>query len=200
MGSNSYDEDWKKAAPYLPPSSSAPDGKPFDKLLRGACHCGQVSYWLRKDRPLASKFCHCRDCQKMHGAPFQWAAIFHKEDIAFERGVDGLEFYKSSDKKAVHDLPCKVSCGHCGSRIMDEGRNMVLLFPGLLHFEEREKRKNFNVQMHIFYKQRVVDLPDGKPKWAELDEKSDLMEEEMEQEVDEVKEEHKHDRKRSKHD
>lgn len=146
MGSNSFDQDWKTAAPYLPSSQAEVDGKPFDKKIRGECHCGQVSYWLSRDRPLASKFCHCRDCQKMHGAPFQWAAIFHKTDLAFDRGVDGLAFYNSGSKKTNHDLPCKVSCGHCGSRIMDEGRNMVLLFPGLLHFDEQEKREKFDVQ------------------------------------------------------
>ncbi|KAL0934846.1 uncharacterized protein CTRU02_209437 [Colletotrichum truncatum] len=176
---NSKNEDWKTQAPYLPPDQATPEGEPFEKVMRGECHCGQVSYWLRRDRPLASKFCHCRDCQKMHGAPFQWAAIFHKEDLAFERGVDGLQFYKSSEHKAEHDLPCKVSCGKCGSRILDEGRNMVLLFPGLLHFDGKEKRERFDVQMHIFYGQRVVDMPDGKPKWSGLDEQSEQMDEDV---------------------
>ncbi|TDZ47451.1 hypothetical protein CTRI78_v008562 [Colletotrichum trifolii] len=176
---NSYDEEWKTQSPYERPEKARPEGKEFEKVLKGACHCGQVTYWLRKDKPLASKFCHCRDCQIMHGAPFQWAAIFHKEDIAFEKGVDGLAFYNSSETKNSHHLPCKVSCGYCGSRIMDEGRNMVLLFPGLLKFEEGQKRKNFDIQMHIFYEQRVVDLPDGKPKWSRLDEKSEQMDEDI---------------------
>ncbi|KAK1512536.1 uncharacterized protein CCOS01_14776 [Colletotrichum costaricense] len=176
---NSKDEHWKTQAPYIAPGKSHPHGEAFHKKIRGACQCGQVTYWLSKDEPLASKFCHCRDCQKMHGAPFQWAAIFHKEDLAFDNGVDGLTFYSSGKNLQGHDLPCKVSCGFCGSRIMDEGRNMVLLFPGLLHFDGEEKRKKFDVQKHIFYGQRVVDLPDGKPKWSGLDEKSELMEEEV---------------------
>ncbi|KAL2874061.1 hypothetical protein SGCOL_010742 [Colletotrichum sp. CLE4] len=176
---NSKDEHWKTQAPYIAPGKSHPHGDAFHKKIRGACQCGQVTYWLSKDEPLASKFCHCRDCQKMHGAPFQWAAIFHKEDLAFDNGVDGLAFYSSGKNLQGHDLPCKVSCGFCGSRIMDEGRNMVLLFPGLLHFDGEEKRKKFDVQKHIFYGQRVVDLPDGKPKWSGLDEKSELMEEEI---------------------
>lgn len=33
--------------------------------------------------------------------------------------------------------------------------------------------------MHIFYGQRVVDLPDGKPKWSGLNDKSEMMEEEV---------------------
>ncbi|KAK1977786.1 Mss4-like protein [Colletotrichum cereale] len=143
---NSKDEHWKTEAPYVPPGKSHPHGDSFQKKIRGACQCGQVSYWLQKDKPLSSKYCHCKDCQKMHGAPFQWAAIFHKEDLAFDKGVDGLVFYSSGKNIQGHDLPCKVSCGFCGSRIMDEGRNMVLLFPGLLHFDGEKKRENFEVQ------------------------------------------------------
>ena len=30
-------------------------------------------------------------------------------------------------------------------------------------------------RMHIFYDQRVVDIPDGKPKWKGLDEKSEQL-------------------------
>lgn len=78
---------------------------------------------------------------------------------------------------------------------MDEGRNMILLFPTLLKLQNETQKKNFEVQCvtpdtgfegyttnstyrcHIFYPQRVVDLPDGKPKWAGLDEKSDLVDE-----------------------
>lgn len=30
---------------------------------------------------------------------------------------------------------------------------------------------------HIFYSQRVVDIPDGKPKWTKMDEKSELIDE-----------------------
>jgi hypothetical protein len=77
------------------------------------------------------------------GAPFQWAAIFHKDDIRFVNGVSGLRFYKSGEKVAEHSLPCKVSCAYCGSLIMDEGRNMLLIFPGLIDFKTEDKRRKF---------------------------------------------------------
>ena len=31
-------------------------------------------------------------------------------------------------------LPCKVSCGRCGSHVADEGRRVVLVFPGLVEW------------------------------------------------------------------
>lgn len=33
----------------------------------------------------------------------------------------------------------------------------------------------YHFRCHIFYSQRVVDLPDGKPKWVGLDNGSELM-------------------------
>ncbi|KAK8096645.1 hypothetical protein PG999_012589 [Apiospora kogelbergensis] len=106
-------------------------------------------------------------------APFQWAAIFHKEDLHFENGAKGLAFYHAQKKHTCHDLPCKVSCAYCHAPIMDEGRNMVLMFPAIIKFKDEEAKKGFEPTMHIFYSRRCLDIKDGKTKWAELDEKSD---------------------------
>lgn len=80
------------------------------------------------------------------GAPFQWAAIFHKEDLHFARGAEGLAFYNSQDKQTHHRLPCKVSCAYCHTPIMDEGRNMVLMFPGIIKVDDPEHKKWFDPQ------------------------------------------------------
>jgi hypothetical protein len=80
------------------------------------------------------------------GAPFQWAAIFHKTDLHFEKGAEGLAFYNSGDKQTHHKLPCKVSCAYCHTPIMDEGRNMVLMFPGIIKVSDPEHKKFFDPQ------------------------------------------------------
>ena len=78
------------------------------------------------------------------GAPFQWAAIFHKEDINFTHGHHDLVWYDSSEKTTKHKLPCKISCSYCRTPIMDEGRNMILLYPTLIHFKgSKEDKDNF---------------------------------------------------------
>ena len=102
-----------------------------------------MQYQLRRDKALASKYCHCADCQILHGvcspprflsfhlliltsqAPFQWATIFHKTDLAFINGTDGLVFYHTPSRSTERILPCKVSCAHCRTPIMDEGRRMI---------------------------------------------------------------------------
>ena len=56
------------------------------------CQCSRVTYVVMDD-PLDSKLCHCRDCQKLHGAPFEWVSIFRKTDVRFLSGLDQLYFW-----------------------------------------------------------------------------------------------------------
>ena len=158
-------------SPYLSPS----ERDSFSIKLTASCHCGRVKYHLNEDEPLDSKFCHCRGCQVIHGeiqarpseayrhketkrnvltnslmtpeAPFQHAAIFEKRSVAFEKeSVPFLSYYSSSTGEDTHTLPCKLRCSYCGSPIMDEGRNMILLFPTLSQFESEEARQKFQVR------------------------------------------------------
>lgn len=164
-------DQWKHRAPYR--VHEAVDDN-FAVQWTGHCHCGRVAYQLGRERPLASKYCHCTTCQRLHGAPFQWAAIFHKADIHFTRGHHDLGWYDPSARSTTHHLPCKVQCAYCRTPVMDEGRNMILLFPTLLDgINTPRGRDAFQVQHHMFYPQRVVDIKgDGVPKWAGLSESS----------------------------
>lgn len=65
----------------------------------------------------------------------------------FEDGVvSDLAFYHAPTRSARHELPAKVSCAYCRSPIMDEGRNMALVFPGIIRFKSAEDRKLFDPQ------------------------------------------------------
>ncbi|KAJ5089010.1 hypothetical protein N7532_007694 [Penicillium argentinense] len=171
-----HDEAWKHRAPYHKVSHER-----FGPVKwRAHCQCRKISYVIRQDRPLNAKFCHCRGCQVMHGAPFQWAAIFHKEDVSFVNGSSGLSFYSSSLNTQKYHTPTKVSCSFCHTLIMDEGRNTCLLFPQLIEFagspEEKKNQRNlFKPTCHIFYEQRVMDIPDGIPKWSAMNDDSDRL-------------------------
>ena len=145
-------DEWKTRPPY----KIHDNDKNFNALYEGSCHCGRVQYQLSREKPLASKYCHCTTCQRLHGslitdsvyfsahditgAPFQWAAIFHKEDINFTHGHHDLGWYDSGEKTTKHKLPCKVSCAYCRTPIMDEGRRMILLFPTLIKSDGDRKR------------------------------------------------------------
>ena len=138
-----FAEAWKHQPPYNPKTPRELGAVKW----RAQCQCGKVSYLVKRDRPLNVKICHCRNCQVMHGAPFQLAAIFEKEDLAFIPGSGDLSFYSASNNSQDYDLPCKVSCSFCHSPIFDEGRKMVLLMPELIQIEgtPEEQRKQREV-------------------------------------------------------
>ncbi|KAK5946222.1 hypothetical protein PMZ80_000363 [Knufia obscura] len=167
------EDEWK----HNPPYRVHEDDEKFPAKWTGGCHCGKVKYQLSREKPLASKFCHCTTCQRLHGSPFQWAAIFHKDDINFTHGIHDLGWYDPTNKSNTHHLPCKVQCAFCRTPIMDEGRNMILLFPTLIEgINEGDAREAFKPTCHMFYPQRVVDFNgDGIVKWKGLDNQSDLV-------------------------
>jgi len=53
---------------------------------------------------------------------------------------------------------------------------MILLFPSLIHLKTDEDKAFFKPRCHMFYGQRVMDIPDGLPKWSGLSNESDLIE------------------------
>ena len=156
------------------PYPSADDER-FKVRYRASCHCGSIRYEVSAD-PVDAKICHCMTCQKLHGAPMQWAAIFHKNHVRMTRGIEHLRFYSSGLGRHERVPPCKVSCALCGTLIADEGRRMWLAFPSLFGFRaEGSVPEPFSPTCHIFYSQRVVDIDDGLPKWSGQKNESDRL-------------------------
>jgi len=127
--------------PYSLPSDS--DSDSFNTVFTAECFCTSVQYSVSRAKPLGAKFCHCTTCQRLHGAPFQWAAIVHKEDVLFTKGKEELVYYNPGENSAEYTLPCKVACKDCRTPIMDEGRNMLLLFPTLIKFGSQKERREW---------------------------------------------------------
>ena len=147
-------------------------GSSFSVKYRAGCHCSAIRYEVSAD-PVDAKICHCRVCQQLHGAPMQWAAIFHKHHVRFSKGIDNLRFYNGELDKHERILPCKVSCALCGTPIADEGRNMWLAFPTLFDFGTPPVvPPAFRPTCHIFYGNRCLDLSDDLPKWEGHKDKS----------------------------
>ena len=142
------------------------DDDNFVAKYGASCQCNAVKYEVSSD-PVDAKICHCKICQTLHGAPMQWAAIFHKRHVRFMAGFDHLVYYNSELDKHGRILPCKVSCAYCGSLIADEGRNMWLAFPSLFDFGIPPRIPEiFRPTCHIFYGMRVIDINDNLPKWS----------------------------------
>lgn len=76
----------------------------------GSCLCGAVSFRLQSELKAVSN-CHCRMCQKQHGAVFATYASVPRSDLEYLSGEGLLTSYNSSG--AVVRKFCSV----CGSNI-----------------------------------------------------------------------------------
>jgi hypothetical protein len=87
--------------------------------LQGGCLCDEVRFEI--DGPLIrSSHCHCRQCQKAHGAPFRTRARVAAANFRFLAGEELVSFYESTP--GTHRGFCKV----CGA-------------PVLVKFDERSR-------------------------------------------------------------
>src|SRR5215467_14389674 len=83
--------------------------------LRGSCLCGEVRFEI--DGPLMrSSHCHCRQCQKAHGAPFRTRARVAAADFRFLVGEELDSFYESTP--GAHRGFCKVCGKVCGAPVL----------------------------------------------------------------------------------
>ncbi|KAI0784193.1 hypothetical protein C8Q75DRAFT_800553 [Abortiporus biennis] len=92
-------------------------------------------------------------------------------------GDASLHFFSIETRSGDHYVPCKVSCNVCRSPMFDEGRMTVSAYPGSFKFQDHKVPLDFQPTAHIFYSQRVMDVPDGIPKWSGHKGSSELMEE-----------------------
>ncbi|MGP9566186.1 GFA family protein [Halomonas sp. AOP25-F1-15] len=79
-------------------------------MHRGSCLCGSVSFELLS-QPKATSHCHCKMCQKQHGAAFATYASVPKSDLKYVSGQELLASYNSSGSII------RKFCSTCGSNI-----------------------------------------------------------------------------------
>jgi len=84
-------------------------------MITGSCLCGSIRFEISGE-PDSVSHCHCKMCQKQHGAAYATYARIKRSDIRYLIGEEYLAIYNSSD-----DILRKF-CRECGSNI-EWGRN-----------------------------------------------------------------------------
>jgi len=79
-------------------------------MMEGSCLCGSIKFQISAESVSASH-CHCKMCQKQHGAAFATYANFPRDKIKYICGEEKLSVYNSSAD--ILRKFCKV----CGSNI-----------------------------------------------------------------------------------
>jgi hypothetical protein len=71
------------------------------------CHCGAVEVELSAE-PVAQFYCHCSDCQAMHGAAYIPVSMYKADAVKITKGNVGAWALKTTPRS---------TCKECGTRV-----------------------------------------------------------------------------------
>jgi hypothetical protein len=115
------------------------------------CLCGDIEIELRGE-PVVQVYCHCDDCQNVHGAACTPTAIYKTADVAVTRGEPRVWRLKTTPR---------YSCPNCATRLFAQGHeefcgvNAYLLPPGA-----------FRPTAHIYCKFAALPVRDALPHYS----------------------------------
>ncbi len=117
------------------------------------CRCGSVAVEL-SGAPVAQFYCHCADCQAVHGAAFVPVALYRVPFVSIVRGELGNWALRTTPRR---------TCARCGTRMFAEpnpqvrGVTATLLPAGV-----------FTPSFHINCASAVLPIRDHLPHYATL--------------------------------
>jgi hypothetical protein len=117
--------------------------------MRLGCCCGEIEIDISAE-PVAQFFCHCDDCQVVHGAAYAPESVYPAEAVTVVRGEPRQWTLKRNPR---------FFCGRCGTRLFIEvaalklrGLNGYLL-----------PKESFNPAFHMQCQYAVHPVSDGLP-------------------------------------
>ncbi|KAG2011323.1 DUF636 domain-containing protein [Coprinopsis cinerea AmutBmut pab1-1] len=85
------------------------------KTYDGNCLCGGVA-WQIQGEPFTYVICHCVNCKKSGGGPFQANAFFKPQNVNVIKGKDLVKDYVDGDTKSGNAIT-RSFCSNCGSSL-----------------------------------------------------------------------------------
>ena len=125
------------------------------------CFCGSVSILITPGaEPIGTSMCHCKICRTLSGAPMMANVLFSRDAASLQsaEGTEGTVTVTTQTSKAV----VRHRCGKCWSPVFAELGPKRAVVPAALFSPLPPAWKPSH---HIYYDSRVVDIPDGTPKW-----------------------------------
>lgn len=125
------------------------------------CLCGKVSVELH-GAPAARANCHCSTCRGFYGTSLFSATAW---EAAAVRVQDGMALTFQHPEKQVS----KTFCGVCGDTLFGTNRLGMRVVPNALVARANDGQLDAALAptLHLFYRQRVVEVSDDLPKYLE---------------------------------
>ena len=127
---------------------------------KGSCLCQKIQFTARDLMPHQAH-CHCRMCQKFHGAAFSTFAEIKRDNFSIVKGKSFLKVYQADN------LSKRYFCSCCGSSLFFESKYNIedrTIEVALAAFDDDI---NANPDAHIFteFKVNWLKLNDELPKY-----------------------------------
>lgn len=127
---------------------------------KGSCYCGAVGVTVQGP-PAAALFCHCGDCRKWHSAPIAAISIWPNANVT----IDGPTIVSQVDEGSG-----RTSCSKCGGCVAIRKPAFDMTGVYAMTLSGSDQTYKFEPGFHIFYNERVMEVNDGLPKFADLPE------------------------------
>lgn len=129
------------------------------ETYHGACYCGAVTLRVTGSA-VAEGFCHCNSCKAWSAAPMIPYMLFPQSAVEIAGGAEHLKIFdKSGNGGRAH---CSLCGGGVFARIDAAGLTDVFA-PVLTDYP-------FTPKGHVNYAERMMDVKDGLPKFADFPE------------------------------
>jgi hypothetical protein len=125
------------------------------KTYKGACFCGAVEL-LATGSPESMGFCHCASCRSWGAAPVNAFTLWKPERVTITRG-EVATYHKT-------DTSCRQFCRTCGGHLMTVHPPFELIDVYAATIAEFP----FAPRLHVHYRETVLPLYDGLPKFRDL--------------------------------
>jgi hypothetical protein len=123
-------------------------------MLHVQCRCGAVGIDIAED-PIAQIYCHCDDCQAVHGAAYVPESVYRAEAVTVVRGEPGQWTLKRNPRSF---------CRQCGTKLFIDV--LPLKLRGLNGYLLPEKM--FKASFHMQCQFAVSPVSDGLPHYKSL--------------------------------
>jgi len=127
------------------------------KTYKGACFCGAVTFEAT-GAPEGMGYCHCTSCRSWSAAPVNAFTLWKPDSLTITAGADRIATYHKTDQSL------RKYCTSCGGHLMTDHPEMGLVdvYAALL------PELDFRPGLHVHYGEKVLRIPDGLPKFADL--------------------------------
>ena len=143
--------------------------------VEGTCHCGEIKVKAMGE-PRSVSYCHCSICRKLSGAPFTCQALYLSSQVSVEISpggrLSGLKTSKGVDRQRCMTCLSPVKASLFNGKCTAVPLQMISKWHSVPGSKGDFPSSNASVgsilapKHHMHYKNRVMDVVDGLPKYA----------------------------------